>query len=170
MQTNERVRGDAGGYIPVLLIFTGTYAVSALSAQASFLGLAEWYPSLRQPSFTPPNFIFGPVWTVLYGMMAAAASLVWRTGLPARRGALALYWLQVVLNGVWSGLFFGLRQTGAAALELGLLIVTIGLTIVAFRPLRPLAAWLLVPYLVWSLFALALNVAIWNLNRGRASL
>ena len=121
-----------------------------------------WYEALAKPSWNPPNWIFGPVWTVLYGMMAVAAWLVWRR--HGFAGALALFVLQLGLNVVWSWLFFGLESPGLAVVDIAALWLAILATILAFRKLSPPAAALLVPYLMWVSFAAALNFTIWRLN------
>ena len=124
-----------------------------------------WYAALRKPAWTPPDRLFAPVWTVLYAMMAVAAWLVWReTGLSREIG---LFVLQLALNAAWTWLFFGLKRPGLALVDLVLLWLAILLTQVAFEHVRPLAGWLLLPYLAWVTFAAALNVALWRLNRER---
>jgi len=130
-----------------------------------FVQPADYYAMLAKPSWAPPGWLFGPVWTVLYLMMAVAAWLVWREGgWRGQRGPLTLYLVQLALNALWTPLFFGLRNPGLALLEIILLGVAIVLTGRAFRPVNRLASWLLVPYLVWVVFAAALNFAIWRLN------
>ena len=127
----------------------------------------DWYPSLVRPSFAPPSWIFGPVWTLLYLMMGFAAYLVWQRGggAAAARTALALFGAQLVLNGLWSVLFFGLRAPGLALVEIVVLWVAIAATLWAFWRIRPAAGALLVPYLAWVTFATALNAGFWWLNR-----
>ena len=138
------------------------YGAAAIGAQ--FMP-GEWYEGLAKPAWTPPSWLFGPVWTVLYGMMAVAAWLVWRRhGATGARGALLLFAVQLVLNGMWSWLFFGLQSPGVAMLDILALWIAILGTIVAFWRLSRLAATLLIPYLVWVSFAAALNFAIWRLN------
>lgn len=141
-------------------------AVGLLSGLATARGVSEWYPGLAKPPFNPPDWLFGPVWTVLYLMMGVAAWLVWRRADEARVGApLALFTAQLLLNGLWSVLFFGLRSPGLAAAEIILLWIAIGLTIRAFRPVSVPAAVLLIPYWAWVSFAAVLNISIWMLNR-----
>jgi translocator protein len=124
-----------------------------------------WYAELQKPAWTPPAYIFGPVWTFLYILMAMAAWLVWkRNGLDGAPVALSLYLLQLVLNGAWSWLFFGLHQPGLAAVELTLLWFTLMATAAAFSRHSVVAALFLVPYLLWTGFALLLNISIWQLN------
>jgi len=127
--------------------------------------LHPWYATLRKPPWTPPNWLFGPVWTALYLGMAVAAWLVWRqAGFSPARLPLTLFALQLVLNVAWSGIFFGLRLPGAAFLEVVLLWLFILSTATAFWPVSRTASWLLVPYLTWVTYAAALNAAIWRMN------
>jgi tryptophan-rich sensory protein len=141
--------------------------VGGISGVATAQGVRDWYPTLVKPSFNPPAWVFGPVWTVLYLMMGLAAYLVWKRGWGDGmvRTALALFALQLVLNGLWSVLFFGLRSPGAALADILLLWVAIVATLVSFWRLTPTAGLLLLPYLAWVTFAAALNGAIWWLNR-----
>jgi tryptophan-rich sensory protein len=149
--------------VPALIV-VATAATAALGAAAS-IDAQAYYASLRQPAWAPPAWLFGPVWTTLYLMMAAAAVLVVRRlGLPAARPALALYAVQLVLNALWTWLFFRWHQGALAAAEVLMLLLAIVLTARAFWRARPLAGWLLVPYLVWVTFASALTVAVWRLN------
>ncbi len=137
---------------------------AAASPGALFMP-GEWYASLQKPTWNPPAWVFGPVWTTLYTMMAVSAWLVWkRGGFVAQRKPLALFLTQLVLNAAWTPLFFGLHLIGLAFAEMILLWLAIATTLVAFRPVNPTAAWLLVPYLAWVSFAAVLNGALWNLN------
>jgi tryptophan-rich sensory protein len=125
----------------------------------------DWYASLRKPSWNPPGWVFGPVWTVLYTMMAVAAWLVWRRGgFAAQRRPLTLFLVQLALNAAWTPLFFGLHWPGVAFAEMLFLWLAIGATLLAFRPVSRVAAWLLAPYLAWVSFAAALNFTLWRLN------
>jgi tryptophan-rich sensory protein len=127
--------------------------------------VGNWYQALAKPVWTPPDWVFGPVWTLLYLLMALAAWLVWRrAGWPAARIPLAWFALQLALNISWSALFFGLRSPGLAALEIIGLWLAIAATVIAFWGRSTAAALLLLPYLFWTLFALALNFRIWQLN------
>jgi tryptophan-rich sensory protein len=145
-----------------LLIVAVTMAVATLAARFQ---PGEWYLQIAKPSWTPPGWLFGPVWTFLYLAMATAAWLIWRNvGWHRGRMALIAYAAQLALNGLWSWFFFGQRMIGAALIDIVLLwlaiIVTTGLF---FRISRP-AGWLFVPYLLWVSFATALNFEIWRLN------
>lgn len=125
----------------------------------------DWYAQLHKPAWNPPNWVFGPVWTLLYITMAIAAWLVWRRGgFMAQKKPLSLFLLQLFLNGLWTPLFFGLHWPGLALLDLLLLWLALLATVIAFWKVRPLAGALLVPYLVWVSFAGALNCALWRLN------
>ena len=139
-----------------------TFAAAAIGNWATGSSVGDWYGTLRKPSWTPPGWLFGPVWTVLYASMATAAWMVWRRVGWGR--ATAAYGVQLALNAGWSVLFFGLRQPGWAAAEIIALWLAIAVTIALFARESKAAAWLLVPYLAWVTFAAALNVAIWRLN------
>jgi translocator protein len=139
-----------------------TFAAAAIGAR--FLPDA-WYQRLNKPTWNPPNWIFAPVWTVLYLLMAAAAWLVWRRyGLAGAVLPLSLFVLQLALNSAWTWLFFGLHRPQEALLDIGLLWAVVLATVITFWGLEPLAGALLVPYLLWVSFAGALNWAIWRRN------
>ncbi len=125
-----------------------------------------WYRTLEKPPATPPDWVFPVVWTSLFVMMGAALGLIWiRAGWAGSGRAVGLFVTQLALNFLWSALFFGLRSPGLAGLEIVILWSVILATIVAFRPIRPAAAMLLVPYLAWVSYAAYLNAGIWYLNR-----
>lgn len=124
----------------------------------------DWYRRLNRPRWAPPAAVFGPAWTLLYVLMGIAASLVAGAGKP-NRGALRLFGLQLVLNGAWTPLFFGLRRPGIAFAEIIATWLAILATLVAFARTRLVAGLLLVPYLAWVTFATALNWSIWRRNR-----
>ena len=122
----------------------------------------DWYLALKKPSWTPPNWLFGPVWTTLYVMIAAAGWLVWRAG--DRGAAIAVWTANIVLNGLWSWLFFGQRLIGAALVDIALIWATIVAFIVLAWPKSRWASLLFLPYLAWVSLATALNFTIWRLN------
>lgn len=128
--------------------------------------IPTWYRELVKPALNPPSWVFGPVWTTLFFLMGIAAYLVWRQGLqkPRVRLALGIFTGQLVLNVVWSILFFGLHRPDLAFIEITLLWLAILITMIAFFKLSKPAAWLLLPYLLWVSFASYLNFAIWQLN------
>lgn len=138
------------------------FGVSILGGIAAASALPEWYASLEKPSWNPPGWVFGPVWTLLYPMIAVSGWLVWRDG--RSRTAPLLFLLQLSLNAVWPWLFFARRRPDWAFAAIVALAAAIVATIVVFRRTNRAAARLLVPYLVWVLFAGALNLAIWRLN------
>jgi tryptophan-rich sensory protein len=144
--------------------FIVSFAVSALGAIAS-IEARSFYAGLVQPDWAPPGWLFGPVWTLLFALMAIAAWLVWRNGgFRANRAALALFLVQLAFNALWSWLFFAWRLGGPAFADILLLWVLILATLVAFWRVRPLAGALLIPYLLWVSFAAFLNYALWQLN------
>ena len=126
----------------------------------------EWYAALNKPSWNPPGWLFGPVWSALYAMMAVSAWLVWkRGGFRIHLAPLRVFLVQLVLNACWSPLFFGLKRPGLAFFEIIVLWMAIIATAVAFSRVNRTAALLLVPYLAWVTFAAALNFALWQMNR-----
>jgi benzodiazapine receptor len=146
------------------LVFWAVLSFTAAWIGSRF-GPGEWYLTLAKPSFTPPAWIFAPVWTLLYLLMGLAAWLVWqRSGLAGAKLALGLFVVQLVLNAAWSWLFFGEHRIGLALADLAALWLTLAATLLAFWVHRPLAAFLLVPYLAWVSFAALLNFAFWRLN------
>lgn len=135
------------------------------SATAAFIRPGEWYSALQKPAWNPPAWVFGPVWSTLYVMMAVAAWLVWREGGWRRqRFALGLFLGQWLLNFLWTPLFFGLHRTGLAFAEILLLALAVAVTARAFYRVRPVAGVLLAPYLAWVAFASVLNGVLWRLN------
>ena len=137
----------------------------SVSAVGIYFTPGTWYAGLNKPTWNPPGWIFGPVWTALYLMMGVSAWLVWqRGGFAAQRRPLVIFLVQLSLNACWSPLFFGLHSPGLAFGEIIVLWVAIASTIVAFRGVSRPAAWLLAPYLAWVSFASVLNFTIWRLN------
>lgn len=141
-------------------------AVGLLAGWATQTSVTTWYPTLTKPAFTPPNWVFAPVWTLLYGLMGLSAFLIWRCGLHRARvrSALAAFSVQLVLNAGWSFAFFGARSPALGLVVILFLWGALAWTLDRFFRIRPAAGWLLVPYLGWVTYALALNVAIWALN------
>jgi benzodiazapine receptor len=124
--------------------------------------ISGWYSQLQKPWFNPPSWVFGPAWTVLYILMGVALFLVWRSSSLRllRQRALLAFGVQLVLNAAWSVIFFGLQRPDFAFMEIAMLWAAIVWTIVVFNRVRPVAAWLLAPYLAWVTFASCLNYAI----------
>ncbi|MGD1946491.1 MAG: TspO/MBR family protein [Croceivirga sp.] len=140
--------------------------IGFLSSFATQSSVNDWYLTLNKPSFNPPNWIFAPVWTILYILMGIAAGIVWSKGFYHLWVKTALYHFgfQLLLNALWSILFFGLKNPLAALFVILTLLVLIVLTIKWFRVVSKKAALLLLPYLAWVAFASVLNFKIWELN------
>ena len=135
------------------------------ASTAVFVSTGGWYASLHKPAWNPPGWLFGPVWTLLYVMMAVAAWLVWRDGGWRRQTpALRLFLLQWFLNLLWTPLFFGLHHPGLAFGEIIILWLALAATVRSFWPVNKAAGALLLPYLAWITFAAVLNFTIWHLN------
>ena len=129
--------------------------------------IPTWYADLIKPALNPPSWVFGPVWTTLFVLMGISAFLVWKKGLEHKyvKIALSIFIGQLVLNTLWSIIFFGLHSPGGAFVELMILWLAILATIIAFARISRLAAWLLIPYILWVSFAGHLNYSIWQLNK-----
>jgi benzodiazapine receptor len=156
------VNGDLEMLIIFVVLCLASGGIGSIFTASS---VKTWYPTLKKPTWTPPRWIFGPVWTTLYILMAVAAWLVLRTaGWHAAQAAMIVFFGQLFLNTIWSILFFGLKNPGAAFSEIVLLWLAILATIVLFFQQRALGGWLMLPYLGWVTYAAALNFTIWRLN------
>ena len=138
--------------------------VGGLGAIFTVPAVRGWYQTLNKPSWNPPDWLFGPAWTVLYVLMGIACFLIWKSNSPHKKNLLTFYGLQLFLNGVWSPAFFGLQNP-----LLGLLIIIplwalILVCVLQFRKASMAASVLMIPYLLWVTFATSLNAAIWWLN------
>jgi translocator protein len=180
-----------GRIVRLVISLALPFAAGALGGWATARGVGDWYPTLARPSFNPPSWVFGPAWTLLYILMGLAFFLVWDRavsqpegrrgegagdaaeggllgarggGLLGARGAMVLFGVQLALNALWSFLFFWAQAPGWAFAEILLLWVAIAGTMVLFFRQRPLAGWLMTPYLGWVTFAAVLNYSIWILN------
>ncbi|HVF86540.1 MAG TPA: TspO/MBR family protein [Pyrinomonadaceae bacterium] len=164
----ERRRDMSGWtmWAGLIIFVTVCFVVAGLGALSTNPSIDNWYAPLAKPSWNPPNWVFGPVWTILYLMMAIAAWLVWRRkgSVAAAAVPLALFAVQLALNALWSYLFFGLHRPDLAFAEIVLLWAAILATLLAFRRVMPLAGWLLLPYLLWVTFAAFLNFTIQRMN------
>lgn len=138
----------------------------ALGSLFTVPAIPEWYALLEKPFFTPPNWVFGPVWIALYFLMGISAFLVWQKGSKRAevKKALGVFFLQLFLNVLWTFIFFGLHNPFLAFLEILILLAFIVLTVLLFWKLSRVAAFLLFPYLFWVAFAAVLNFAVWQLN------
>lgn len=149
--------------IMALLVFM--LACGAAAASGIFFRPGAWYQNLAKPAWRPPDWLFGPAWLVLYISIAVAGWLIWRHwGADGVELALAVYAVQLVLNALWSAIFFAMRRPDLAFVEVVCLWISIIATIVVFHPVDAGAAYLLIPYACWVSFAAALNFSIWRLN------
>ncbi|MBP9718915.1 MAG: tryptophan-rich sensory protein [Candidatus Levybacteria bacterium] len=150
-----------------LISIIGCELVGILSTPFTISAISTWYIFLNKPPFSPPNWVFGPVWTILYFLMGISAFLVWRKGLKNKKVKKALFYflLQLFFNFLWSLLFFGLHSPLLGLLDIIVLLVSIVITLVAFYRVSKIAAYLLIPYLLWVSFATILNLSIVLLNK-----
>ena len=149
--------------VSVIVCLVPGFFGSIINARA----IPTWYAFINKPSFAPPNWVFAPVWTALYVMMGVALFLIWRKGMgtPGVKVALAAFLIQLVLNGLWTPAFFGLRSPLAGLFVILLMWAAILVTMVRFFPISRPAALLLIPYLAWVSFAALLNAYLYALNR-----
>lgn len=147
-----------------VVICEATGIVSGLLSQS---GMSPWFDTLDKPSWNPPGYVFGPVWTFLYLLMGTALWLIWKSDAPEpqKKSAELSFAIQLFLNFWWSIIFFKFHSPALAFAEIMLLLITILITIFRFAPISRLAAWLLVPYVAWVSFASILNYTIWMLNK-----
>ena len=158
-------------WIGLLVAVAICFAVAGSGAAFTARSVKTWYPGLLKPAGTPPSWVFGPVWSALYVLMATAAWLVWQHRAEESVGiALTLFATQLLLNGLWSYIFFGLRRPGAALVDIVLLWIAIFLTTARFADHSSVASWLMTPYLAWVTYASYLNYGLWRLNRSSATL
>lgn len=158
---------SAGRNIGMALVAIAvSVVVSVLGSMATLPNIPTWYAQLDKPWFNPPNWVFGPVWTLLYALLAFA---FWRiltlpAGTPGRGGAILLYLVQMTANAAWSWAFFGFQSPMAGLVVIAILWLLIVANMVAFWRLDRLSGWLFVPYIAWVTFAAALNIAIVVIN------
>ncbi|WP_396169248.1 TspO/MBR family protein [Flavobacterium sp.] len=152
----------------ILVVVVTCLVVGYFSGMVTRSSITTWYPTLIKPSFNPPNWVFAPVWTMLYAMMGVAAGLVWsRIDFEKEvvKKALIFFAVQLALNALWSYLFFGLKNPMLAGIEIIILWLMIYETYVKFVKINKIAGYLMIPYLLWVSFASVLNASIWWLNR-----
>lgn len=135
-----------------------------IGATVTFPAIGTWYAALNKPAFSPPNWIFGPVWIVLYALMGIAAALVWNSKSKIKQNALLIYGVQLALNVFWSIIFFGMHLPAAAFVEILALWLSIIATIIVFRRISRTAEMLLIPYIIWVTIAMFLNYSIMIAN------
>lgn len=154
------------GLVQVIIFIVISEAIGIGGSIFTVASIPTWYAKLKKPSFNPPNWIFGPVWTILYALLGISAFLVWEKGWNNSNVqlALAIFAVQFILNFAWSAIFFRLHKTLIALVEIMVLWIFILLTILAFYPISQVAGLVLIPYLLWVSFATLLNFYIWKLN------
>lgn len=153
-------------YLALIISILIAEAAGLLGSIFTFRSIPTWYATLKKPSFNPPSWLFGPVWTILYIFMGISSYMIWqRRGVADVKLALIVYGIQLALNALWSILFFGLKNPGLALVEIVFLWIAILATIILFWPINAYAGALLIPYLAWVTFASFLNYNIWVLNR-----
>lgn len=155
-------------YLRIIYCVTICLVVGFLSGKVTQSSITTWYPTLTKPIFNPPNWIFAPVWTLLYIFMGIAAGLVWNeinSKEKEVKNALKFFIIQLGLNALWSYLFFGLNNVFLAAVEVILLLLMIYETYLKFKPINKNSSYLLIPYMAWVSFASVLTWSIWWLNR-----
>jgi len=144
--------------LPFLAAFVGSYFTTP--------SIATWYAYLNKPTFSPPNWIFAPVWTLLYILMGISFYIIWGASSKKNKGgAMGVYIAQLVLNSMWSIVFFGLHNLGLALVVIAILWVLILLTIIRFYKFNKIAGIILIPYILWVSFASFLNLTVFLLNR-----
>ncbi len=152
-------------YLKVLVCVTLCLSLGIVSGFSTADSIASWFQFIKKPSWNPPNWLFGPVWTILYIMMGIAVALIWHSNHNNKRVAIWLFIVQFILNLCWSFIFFNMHLTGWAFVEITIMLLFIWLTFFSFKKIHKIAAYLLVPYLCWVSFATVLNGTIWYLNR-----
>lgn len=159
---NKRFGRDVLGLVLFLLL---CLAVSGIGGAITATSVDTWYQALEKPPFNPPDWVFAPVWTLIYLLMAVAGWRIWRTPASAARGnALLLFAVQLVLNLVWSLVFFGFQQIGMALVEIATLLAAILANSIVFWRIDRAAGVLFVPYVLWVAYATVLNLSLWVLN------
>ncbi|MFW6143719.1 MAG: TspO/MBR family protein [Patescibacteria group bacterium] len=152
-------------FIKLTISLLITFTAAGIGSAATTPAIPSWYQSLNKPAFTPPSWLFGPAWTILYILTAVAFYLIWtKTNFETHKTAFIVFFAQLILNALWSIIFFGLKQPFFALIEIAVLWTAILFTLIKFYQVNKTAGLLLIPYLLWVTFATALNFAIWQLN------
>jgi len=154
---------DIGKLVGSIVACEGAGGIGAIFTTPA---ISTWYAALEKPAFTPPNAVFMPVWTTLYLLMGIAVFLIWRKGLKTEgvKPAFIIFWVQLIINILWSVVFFGLKSPFGGFIVIVLLLIAVVITIVQFFKVSRLAGGLLIPYIVWLGIATSLNVGVWILN------
>jgi benzodiazapine receptor len=163
----RRTLMDLNSIVKLIISILASFAAGGIGSLFTFKAIPTWYPSLKKPPYTPPNWVFGPVWTSLYILMGISVFLVWQKGLSTNGVLLAfiLFWVQLVFNALWSVIFFGIKSKGGGAIIIVVLwLLILAVIITSFR----VSAWaggLFIPYIIWVSIASYLNIGIWWLNK-----
>lgn len=156
---------DSKNIIKLCVALILPLAVGSIAGIFTAQAIPEWYASLNRPSFNPPSGIFGPVWTTLYVLMGISLFLIWKQDPSAKRNsAMVIFFIQLLLNFCWTFLFFYFKEIGLALIEIIILWITILLMIISFYKVKPVAAYINIPYILWVSFATVLNAAYYLLN------
>jgi benzodiazapine receptor len=158
---------DLNNIVKLIISILACFAAGGIGSLFTFKAIPTWYPGLKKPKHTPPNQVFGPVWTTLYILMGISVFFIWRQGLSNNDVLLAfsLFWVQVVFNALWSIIFFGMKSKGGGVFIIILLWVLILATIITSFRVSVWSGVLLIPYIIWVSIATYLNVGIWWLNK-----
>jgi len=158
---------DGGTIVKLIVCILACFAAAGFGGIFTSKSIPAWYEGLKKPRYTPPNWVFGPVWTVLYIMMAISVFLVWQEGLAAQgvTTAFTLFWIQLTANALWSYVFFARRSIAGGIINIIILWLLILATIIASFPVSLIAGILLLPYILWVSIATYLNVGIWMLHK-----
>ncbi|RYY65496.1 MAG: tryptophan-rich sensory protein [Chitinophagaceae bacterium] len=152
-------------FVKILICVVLCVGLGTASGFSTASEINGWFQTVEKPSWNPPNWIFGPMWTTLYILMGIAAALIWHSNDERKKAALTLFVLQFIFNLAWSFIFFNQHAIGWAFAEILVMWVFILATIISFYKIKPIAAYLMIPYLLWVTFASCLNGAIWMLNK-----
>ncbi len=158
---------DLSDTIKLIASILASFAAGGIGTLFTFKAIPTWYAGLKKPPYTPPNWLFGPVWTTLYVLMAISVFLVWRNGLAVNGALLAftLFWVQLALNALWSIVFFGMKSKGGGVITIIVLWLLILATVIASFRVSGWAGALLIPYIAWVSVASYLNIGVWILNK-----
>ena len=156
--------GDA---IKLIISIVASFAAGGVGTLFTFKAIPTWYQGLKKPPYTPPNWVFGPVWTTLYILMGISVFLIWQKGLTTNGAVLpfTLFWIQLAINALWSIIFFGMKSKGGGVITIIMLWLLILATIITSFRVSGWAGALLIPYIVWVTVASYLNIGVWLLNK-----
>jgi benzodiazapine receptor len=158
---------DLNGIIKFVVSILASFAAAGVGSLFTFKAIPNWYAGLKKPPYTPPNWAFGPIWTILYILMGISVFLVWQKGLATNGAMFAfiLFWIQLAFNAFWSIIFFGMKSQGGGVITIIVLWLLILATMIASFRVSGWAGALLTPYIVWVSIASYLNIGVWLLNK-----